>query len=75
MGVDALSLQECVKHLTSHRSTQDSERIDGEAILALVSRLHQSHNLDVLLSTINIKEDNDINDLEEVTISLQGDVK
>lgn len=42
MGVDALSLQECVKHLTSHRSTQDSERIDSQAILSLVSRLCQS---------------------------------
>ena len=42
MGIDALSLQECVKHLTSHRSTQDSERIDGNAIHTLVRRLCQS---------------------------------
>ena len=71
MGIDALSLQECVKHLTSHRSTQDSERIDGNAIHSLVRRLCQSRQLEAILDTISPKEVDDINSLEEVKITLQ----
>ena len=32
MGVDVLNLDEVSKQLLSHRSTQDSERIDSQAI-------------------------------------------
>ena len=52
VDTNCFSLSECVKQMATQRSTQASEQIDEVQINSLVTKLQESHALDVFFSTL-----------------------
>ena len=53
------SLSECVKKQATQRSTQESDQIDEVNVNSLVSKLKQSHALDVFFSVVKTARNDD----------------